>query len=156
MRIERSSVPAAFFDYVVEWKERMDRVLRRWRRHHNNEGLTSLSAEDYLVGALEVAKELEHPSLVGMVKEELGVLHEAAGAPEDSESELERTIHPLYEAGMANLEQGNWERESEAYNLALRRYRKAQALFNRIHDRTSAAKALVEEARTHIKKGGRS
>ena len=57
----------------------------------------------------------------------------------------------MYEAGATFLELGNIERDIEAYRLCLRRYRRASALFNRIKDRTSVAKVLVEEARTHIR-----
>ena len=38
--------------------------------------------------------------------------------------------------------------------ICLRRYGRARAVFLRIHDRTSAARVLMEEARAFMRKGG--
>lgn len=153
LELDRSEVPRAFLDYVIEGRPRIEQVIKRWERLHNDPGLASLSDGDYLAKALEVAEETEYTPLTAMVKEQLGVLHEKLLSDADSRTRLHASIHPLYEAGILWLQRGNKERTSEAYGLSIRHHNRSAAMFSRIDDRTSIAKALVERARTFVKKG---
>jgi len=89
-----------------------------------------------------------------MTKEHMGALHQKSHRTGNGGDILKESTHPLYDAGRILIEQGNRERKAETYDLALRRYGHAVTIFGRIHDRTSAAAAFVEEARALIKKGG--
>ncbi len=134
-------------------KERVERAMKRWEEFHKDPDLTALSDEEYLVRGLNVAEEIAYPPLIAIVKEQLGLLYEEESGSGEKEDELGKSIHAFYEAAFICLTQGNLERDTHVYHLALRRYGKAIVLFQRIQDRTSAAKALVERARAFIKRG---
>jgi len=153
VRIGTADVAPPFLDSVVEHKERMETVLRRWEEYHKAGDLPELADEQYLEGAAQVAEETAYGPLAATIEEHQVLLREQKGLHEDGRSELEQEVHPLYDAASMYLSQGNRDRDVEAYDLAFRRYGKAEALFTKIQDRTSTAKVLVERARAFIRSG---
>ena len=143
----------AFMDFVIERKNRMEALLTRWESYHRRKDLPTLPNEQYLTGAAELAELTEHTPLTAAVTEYLVTQREQRGVLSDDRKELEQGVHPLFEAATLYLDQGAAESNAEAYDLALRRYGRAVGLFSKIHDRTSTAKAYVERARVHIRKG---
>ncbi|MBI5095594.1 MAG: hypothetical protein HZB26_24565 [Candidatus Hydrogenedentes bacterium] len=153
IHVDRKVAGAAFLDYVVELKKTLEAMLGRWDRFHKRRELPSLSNEQYLEAAANVAEEDGYPPLAAAIKELQVAQREQKGIAADSKDELEHGVHPLYDAATLYLTQGNSERDAGAYDLALRRYRRAAALFTKINDRTSTAKVCVEQARLFIKSG---
>ena len=153
VRADRSAVPSTLLDYVGDQRGRIEKTLAAWRTFHRGPGVMSLDDEHYLERGLEVAEGAEYPPLVAVIRERLGKLHEKDSGRTHPKAYLEQSIHPLYEAGCIWLEQANVERESEAFDLALRRYGRGRAAFEHIRDRTSVAKVLVEQARAYIERG---
>ncbi len=146
---ERGEFPASFMETVVEAKARNEAAIIRWRKHHAGLAQANLSGHDYLLRTLEVAKDAEHPPLVASILDELGAWHVESPQATNKED----PPHPVYDAGRTLLVLGNRERGAQAFDLAIRRYRRARALFGRIEDRTAEAKALVEHARAAISQG---
>ncbi|MBI5092990.1 MAG: tetratricopeptide repeat protein [Candidatus Hydrogenedentes bacterium] len=152
-RVDKTISGAPFIDFVVDYKKIMEATLARWDRYHRRRDLPNLSNDAYLDGVANAAEESGHPPLVAAVKE-LQVQHrELKGQLADSKTELEHGVHPLYDAASMYLSQGNLERDAGVYDMALRRYKRAAALFMKIHDRTSTAKVYVEQARLFIQSG---
>jgi hypothetical protein len=154
LQVDRTMVSASFLDYAIDHKERVGNAAKKWWKYHGQADLTNLSNHEYLAGAIEAAEDAEYSPLVSMTKEHMGALHEKGHGTGSGGDLLKQSTHPLYDAGRILVEQGNRERRAEAFDLALRRYRHAVTIFGRIRDRTSAAIALVEQARTLIKRGG--
>ena len=150
---DRGSIPTAFLDFVGMHRQELDKAIVQWDRYHSREDLAECTYEDYLAGALEVADRVDFPPLVAAVKERLAALHESEEGAQEITNELERSIHPFYEAADILLEEGNRARDSYLQDLCLRRYKRAVNLFSRIHDRTSMAKVLVEMARAYVQRG---
>ena len=151
--LSRENVSRCFLDFVVEHRDCMQTLLGRWEAYHKEPGLPDLTNEAYLEGAARVAEEAAYLPLAAAIEELQVRLREQRRRPDDAKAELEEEVHPLYDAASKYLLQGNKEREAEVYDLALRRYNKAAAVFTKIQDRTSTAKVLVERARLFIKSG---
>ena len=153
VRMGTANAAPSFLNFVVEHKDRMQTVLGRWDAYHKDPDLPDLTNEQYLEGAAGVAEEAAYAPLAATIKEHQVLLREQAGVQADGKTDLEQKVHPLYGAAVMYLSQGNKDRDAEAYDLAFRRYSKAVALFTKIQDRSSAARALVERARALMKSG---
>jgi tetratricopeptide (TPR) repeat protein len=152
LNIGTSNVTPCFLDYVVERKARTQKLLDRWKAYHRDVP-PNLDEEKYLEGAARTAEETAYASLIATIEEYRVRVRERKGLRPEGKSELEQTVHPLYNAAIMYVTQGNDDREAEAFDLAFRHYARAVALFTKIQDRTSTAKVFVERARAYIKSG---
>jgi len=152
-RAEQTKFPPTFMEFVIDRKQKMDKVLAQWERFHRRKDLQTAPNDQYLDGVAEIADDTAHAPLAAMVKEYQVREREQRGLLVDGRSELEQGVHPLFNAATIYLELGAQERDHEAYDLALRRFGRAAAMYSKIHDRTSTAKAYVERARAYIKSG---
>jgi len=148
-----SSVAPCFLDYVVERKARAQTLLDRWKAYHRDTLKPHLDEEEYLEGAAHTAEEVAYASLTATIEEYRVQVRERKGLRPEGKTELEQTVHPLYNAASMYVTQGNDDREAEAFDLAFRHYGRAVGLFTKIQDRTSTAKVFVERARAYIKTG---
>jgi hypothetical protein len=83
-----------------------------------------------------------------------GVIERFAHLRDPGRQGVKEAARLYYDAADHLLAHALFERDSDACNAAQRRCARAADFFGLIHDRTSAAKALVEEARAFIRRGG--
>jgi len=145
------TVPKDYVEFITEVKGQLDDILRQWETFHKNAELDEMGEEDYLLKGIEIAERISHKPLSGLFKERLADLYHREGRREILIEGLDEPTHNIYTAACIYLEYANTARDASAYNLALRFYNRAFRTYIRIHDRTCAAKALVEKARAYIK-----
>ena len=137
---------------LADLNESMKAVLKQWPVVLGALKDSKDGEEEQLLHLLEAARKLGHRPLELFVREELARFYGPVKSSEASETDP-RVVH-AYETAVAWTELGNVERQASAYLLAVHRYERAVALFKSIQDRTSVAKALVEEARAYLTQGG--
>lgn len=143
----KGDVPPRLLEFVAGHRARMEKIVPAWSRFLPEIG-PEQPREAALQAALEAAHRTGYVPLVAGVEERLALLHD----PERQGTRESARLY--YDAADRLMMHGSLERDCEAFNLALRRFVRAGELFERIRDRTSTAKALVEQARIYIRKGG--
>jgi hypothetical protein len=149
--LDRSKVPAGLVDYVADMRPTVERIVKDWATFHLDPENEKLDCEAYLVKAHEIAEQAGHLPLTTHLKEELARFYKAEGHTCAEPWDEDQITHAYYDAGDFCHIQGNREREAGAFKLAYRRYTHAKRLFDSIRDRTAAAQALMERARSLIK-----
>ncbi len=143
-----------FVAHLTHMKECQEKALKALKELFHDLESQELGRLENVLELRSGLKSCKYWPLEAVLHEELGLIHEdAEKRGEALEADTEDSVHHFYEAADLWVAQGNMERTAKVFDLALRRHKRAIALFRRINDRTSAAKALVEKARTLIEEG---